>query len=282
MHLVDDEDNVAHLTDLLDETLHTAFKLAAELCACDERRQIKQVDLLASELEGYLTRHDALGKSFGDGSLADARLTDEAGVVLLAAVEDLDNALDLLRAANDRVELAVARALGKVDAVRIQEFVLAALFGFLIAARALRLLGLAARCVVRSGRAAEKAAQERERSGLAVLVLAVSVGIVGIGQTLQILRAAEGAHHLVGDIVKILIGNAHSAHHLVHLRQSEIFGALEAQALVDVLPVFLTGDEHNGDILFTSGTKLRLHGMSSLGVKIKLTAQQTGCVGYGS
>ena len=98
-----------------------------------------------------------------------------------------------------------------------------------------------------------------------------------------VIEAAKSMGATDGTIIfKVLIGNAHSAHHLVHLRQSEIFGALEAQALVDVLPVFLTGDEHNGDILFTSGTKLRLHGMSSLGVKIKLTAQQTGCVGYGS
>ncbi len=92
----------------------------------------------------------------------------------------------------------------------------------------------------RHGEPPKKQLQERERSGLAVLVLVVSVGIIGVGQTLQTLRAAEG-HHLVGDIVKILIGNAHSAHHLVHLRQSEIFGALEAQALVDVLPVFPDG-----------------------------------------
>ena len=266
MHFVDDKDDVAHLADLLDEALHAALELAAELRARDERGEVKKIDLLASQLEGHVTRDDALGEALGNGRLADARLTDQAGVVLLAAVQNLDDAFDLLLAADDRVELAVACALGEIDAVGVEEFVLAPLFDLLVAARALRLLGLAAiLCVVRSGISAEKAAQERERGGLAVLVLIIGVRIVGVGQTFEVFRAAEGTHHFIGDIVKVLIRDAHAAHHLVHLRQSEIFRALEAKSFVDVLPVFLTGDEHNGDILFTSGTKLRLHSISSLG-----------------
>ena len=49
-------------------------------------------------------------RCLGDGRLADARLTDEAGVVLLAAAQDLDGAVDLAVAAHDVVELA-SRAL---------------------------------------------------------------------------------------------------------------------------------------------------------------------------
>ena len=266
MHFVDDKDDVAHLADLLDEAFHAALELAAELRTRDERGEVKKINLLASQLERHVARDDALGEALGDGGLADARLTDQAGVILLAAVQDLDNALDLLLAADDCVELAVACALGEIDAVGVEEFVLAPLFDLLVAARALRLLGLVAiLCVVRSRISAEKAAQERECGGLAVLVLVIGVRIVGVGQTFEVFRAAEGAHHFIGDIVKVLIRDAHAAHHLVHLRQSEIFRALEAKSFVDVLPVFLTGDEHNGDILFTSGTKLRLHSISSLG-----------------
>ena len=266
MHFVDDKDDVAHLADLLDEALHAALELATELRTRDERGEVKKIDLLASQLEGHVARDDALGEALGDGGLADARLANQAGVVLLAAVQNLDDALDLLLAADNRVELAVACALGEIDAVGVEEFVLAPLFDLLVAARALRLLGLVAiLCVVRSGISAEKAAQERECGGLAVLVLVIGVRIVGVGQTFEVFRAAEGAHHFIGDIVKVLIRDAHAAHHLVHLRQSEIFRALEAKSFVDVLPVFLTGDEHNGDILFTSGTKLRLHSISSLG-----------------
>ncbi len=60
---------------------------------------------------GHLARDDALRQPLGDGGLADARLADQHRVVLLAAREDLDDALDLLLAADDRVELALAREL---------------------------------------------------------------------------------------------------------------------------------------------------------------------------
>ena len=68
------------------------------------------------------------------------------------------------------------------------------LFDLLVAARALRLLGLVAiLCVACGGAAAEKAAQERERGGLTVLVLVIGVRIVGVGQTFEVFHAAEGA-----------------------------------------------------------------------------------------
>ena len=86
MHLVDDEDDVAELFDLFDQSLHAALKLAAELRPGDERRQIHQIDLFALQLVGDVLVDDALRKPLGDGRLADARLADQAGVVLLAAV----------------------------------------------------------------------------------------------------------------------------------------------------------------------------------------------------
>ena len=57
----------------------------AELGPGDQRRQVQQIDLLAAQLDGDGPRRDALGQPFGDGRLADARLADEAGVVLRAA-----------------------------------------------------------------------------------------------------------------------------------------------------------------------------------------------------
>ena len=54
---------------------------------------------------GHITVGDALGQAFDDGGLADARFTDEGGVVLGAASQNLDHTLNFLFAANDRVEL---------------------------------------------------------------------------------------------------------------------------------------------------------------------------------
>ena len=60
---------------------------------------------------------DAPREAFDDGGLADAGLTDEDGVVLGAAGEDLDDAADLLVAADDGVEFALARQIGEVFGV---------------------------------------------------------------------------------------------------------------------------------------------------------------------
>ena len=67
---------------------------------------------------------DLLGQAFHDGRLADTRLADEHRVVLGAAREHLDDAADLLVAADDRIELALAREIGEVLGVPLQRLVL--------------------------------------------------------------------------------------------------------------------------------------------------------------
>ena len=94
--LVDDQDDVAALADLLDEALHAALKLAPELGPGHQGGEIQEEYLLVPELEGHVAIGDPLGQALGDGGLAHAGLADEAGVVLLPAVEDLDHPLDLL------------------------------------------------------------------------------------------------------------------------------------------------------------------------------------------
>ena len=74
---------------------------------------------------GHVAADDALGQPLDDGGLADAGLADEHRVVLGAAREHLDDAADLLVAADDRVELALARQLGQVAAVALERLVLA-------------------------------------------------------------------------------------------------------------------------------------------------------------
>ena len=65
---------------------------------------------LSLRLSGTSPRDDALGEAFDDRGLADARLADQHRVVLGPPAEDLDDAADLLVAADDRVELAGAGA----------------------------------------------------------------------------------------------------------------------------------------------------------------------------
>ena len=64
-----------------------------------------------------------LREALDDRGLADAGLADEHRVVLGAARQHLDDAADLLVAADDRIELALARQLGEVAAVALERLI---------------------------------------------------------------------------------------------------------------------------------------------------------------
>ena len=73
---------------------------------------------------GHVALDDAAGQALDDRGLADAGLADEHGVVLRAARQHLDDAPDLLVAADDRIDLALARRLGEIAAVLLERLVL--------------------------------------------------------------------------------------------------------------------------------------------------------------
>ena len=65
---------------------------------------------LSRSCSGTAPVDDRLGEALDDRGLADAGLADQHRVVLGAAAEDLDGLLDLVDAADHRVELAVRGA----------------------------------------------------------------------------------------------------------------------------------------------------------------------------
>ena len=69
----------------------------------------------------HVVADDPLGEALDDRRLAHARLADEDGVVLRAARQDLDDALDLRLAPDHRVELAVTGELGQVAGELVQD-----------------------------------------------------------------------------------------------------------------------------------------------------------------
>jgi len=109
VHLVDEENAVASALQLLDDLLEALLELAAVLGASNERADIQGDETAVEEHLRDFAARDALRESLDDCSLTDAGLTDEDRVVLGAAREDLDDALDLLLAADDGVELVGAR-----------------------------------------------------------------------------------------------------------------------------------------------------------------------------
>src|SRR5690606_765312 len=70
---------------------------------------------------GHVAADDVLGEALDDGGLADTGLADEDGVVLGAARQRLHDALGLVVAADDRVELALAGSLGQVATELVED-----------------------------------------------------------------------------------------------------------------------------------------------------------------
>ncbi len=119
--LVDEQDDLPRAgLDLLQHGLEPLLELAAELRPRHERAEVERDEPLVLERLGDVAAHDALRDPLDDGRLADARLSDEHGVVLRPAREHLHHAADLLVAADDRVALALARHLGEVAAVLLE------------------------------------------------------------------------------------------------------------------------------------------------------------------
>ena len=240
--LVDDQDDIAQLADLLNEALHAALKLAAELGARHQGSEVQKINLLVQQLVGHLTLGDFHGQTLGNGGLAHAGLADETGVILLTAVEDLDDALQLPVPADEFVQLALLGLLGQRDAVILQKFPLSGALplgvgrGFLAAGSLSGSGGVAV--------AAKELVEEGEGGGAAV-ILAVAVP-VGLGhQAFHTLGAAEGGHHLIGEVVKLLVGNAHLLHHVVDGLDAKLPGTLQAQTLIFGLSALQLGNKNN-------------------------------------
>ena len=107
MEFVDEGNDLAFgIGDLLEHRLQTLFELAAVLRSCEHRPNIKRNQALVLETLGNVAVGDARGETLDDRGLADARLTNQYGVVLGATREHLNTAPDLFVAANNRVDLA--------------------------------------------------------------------------------------------------------------------------------------------------------------------------------
>ena len=126
VQLVDEDDRAALVGgDVLEHGLEALLELAAVLRAGEQRGHVERQHALVLERLGNLAVDDALRQPFDDRRLAHAGLADQHRVVLGAPLQDLDRAADLVVAADHRVELAGARALGEVDRVLLERLALA-------------------------------------------------------------------------------------------------------------------------------------------------------------
>ena len=108
-------------------SLSTAFSRSSNspryLAPAISAPRSRATSFLLAERFRHVAGDDALGQALHDRGLAHAGLADEHGVVLGAAGQDLHDAAHFLVAADDGVELALARHLGEVAPVLLEGLV---------------------------------------------------------------------------------------------------------------------------------------------------------------
>ena len=140
MDLVDEQNRVLMLLDLLHHLLEALLEVAAIARAGEQRAHVERKHRRALEHLGHVGIDDLAGEALGDRGLADARVADQQRIVLLPPAKDLDRALDLRFAADQRIDAPVAGLAVEIDAIGIQGAFL--LLGFSAVFRILRLARL--------------------------------------------------------------------------------------------------------------------------------------------
>ena len=145
MDLVDEDDEVGALAQLLEDPLQALLELAAVLGAGDHQREVERDHALLRQRHRHAAGDDALRQTLDDGGLAHAGLAQQDRVVLGAARQDLDDAVELLLPSDQRIEGALRGERGEVAPVLGEERQLLLLlrrFLFLVDARHLLANGL--------------------------------------------------------------------------------------------------------------------------------------------
>ena len=121
MDLVDEHDQfLAVFGHFLQHVLDALLELAAIFRAGNQGVDVEFDQPLARKRFRHLAGDDPLGEPFHDRGLAHAGLPDQHRIVLPAPGENLDCRLDLLRATDHRIQLAVARELGQVTDILVE------------------------------------------------------------------------------------------------------------------------------------------------------------------
>ncbi len=131
--LVDEEDRVRVLDELLEHRLQALLEVAAVLGAGEQRAHVEGEHLGVLQDLGHAALDDPAREAFGDRGLADAGFADQQRIVLAPPAQGLDDALDFLLAADQRVDLADQGLLVEVLRVALERAARLLLFLLLLA-----------------------------------------------------------------------------------------------------------------------------------------------------
>ena len=120
VHFVDEENRLRPGGERGDDGLEALLEVAAKPRARQQRAGIERKDFRVLQRSLHIVVKQPRGEAFGHRGLADAGFADEHRIVLAAAAEHFDRPLELVGAADQRIEQPLPRAFGQVHAVRLQ------------------------------------------------------------------------------------------------------------------------------------------------------------------
>ena len=211
VQFIDEQNDLAFLLRQIGEHRFQALlELAAKFRAGDQRAHVERENALVAQAFRHLAVDDALCEALDDGGLADAGLADEHRIVLGPALQDLNGAADLVVAADDRIEFALGRALGEIDAVLLERLAI------LLGARVLH-LGAAANFLDRLLQAVPRRAAGLQDAAELAAVVAGREHEQLAGN--ELIAALLG--ELVGDVEQLveIVAEQHLAGRSFHLRR---------------------------------------------------------------
>ncbi|SBV31309.1 200 kDa antigen p200, putative (fragment) [uncultured Sphingopyxis sp.] len=141
---VDEQDRVRQAFEFGHDLFQPLLEVAAIARAREQSAHVERIDDRGQQHLGHVALDDLARETFGDRGLADAGIADIERIVLAAAAEDLDRAVDLCIAADQRIDLAAARLFVEVDGELVERGFLLGL-AFALVLRLFLFLGLGLR-----------------------------------------------------------------------------------------------------------------------------------------
>ncbi|MNV36826.1 hypothetical protein D3C71_1283190 [compost metagenome] len=232
MDLVDEQNRIGLVLQRLENALEALLKITPVLGACQQCAHVERVDRGLGQDFRHIVLGNPPGQTLGNRRLAHASFTHQQWVVLAAAAQDLDRALHLVVAPDQRIDLAVFGGLVQVLGELFQRR------GFLVALRRTTLFAF--RLVVRLGRLWGFALLDTVGNEIDH-VQARHALLVQVVHGMRILLAKDGHEHVGTRDFLLAIARG------LHVHDGALDHTLESQR---GLRVHLIGASHLGRVVF--------------------------------
>ena len=272
MNLIYHKNDISLFADFFDQAFHSAFKLSAELCSGNQGSQVKQINLFFEKFHRYFAHSNTLGQALSDCGFSDSWFPDQAWVVFLPAIQNLNHAFQFFFPADHGIQLTRTCTGCQINTVIVQKLMfllfpvrltlcLSRISAALTATAAysvLRLLVLIRILLsIRFSRTEciKNSSEERKRRCFSVVIIR-AVAFVG---TDQILHPVQRVHHFTGKIVQIFIRDPHFCQNVVNRFDMKFSCTFQAKTFTSGLSVFYFCYKYNRGVFPAARAHTSLH-----------------------